>query len=363
MVDSIWTRSLECHHVCQLMLHHGQHSSRSAVVPRFITPFLQPPQEISEVLVIAIGTHFDVRVIEAHSGRFLPAQLPADVIHVCFANRMGEQLVTFSPDGGRLAVACNSGLYIVEPIVGPIHRVLPSHRFHAMVFSPCGAHIAVWDDDNDLMFLQSARTNVGSQYVLQAARTNVGNQILVQMETIVLNMFSMAYAPNGASLAAVGGNESGAGHAVIYSITLQQFSHFLSFTGNIFAAVYSPSSAFLVLRPPLGVLHVEVDSGSNGIILQSTRIDCIVYTPSGEYLTAISRGSVIIIEAGSMEVLYSVQLLDFEFERKSSLVSLVYTSRRIACGRLEDEIGWGASWELLASCEDEFWGRLSLMCS
>ena len=146
----------------------------------------------------------------------------------------------------------------MEPIVGPIHRVLPSHRFHAMVFSPCGAHIAVWDDDDDLMFLQSARTNVGSQYVLQAARTNVGNQILVQMETIVLNMFSMAYAPNGASLAAVGGNESGAGHAVIYSITLEQFSHCLSFTGNIFAAVYSPSSAFLVPRPPLGVLHVEV---------------------------------------------------------------------------------------------------------
>ena len=73
-----------------------------------------------------------------------------------------------------------------------------------------------------------------------------------------------------------------------------------------------------------------------------------MYTPSGEYLTAISRGSVIIIEAGSMEVLYSVQLLDFEFERKSLLVSLVYASRRIACGRLEDEIGWGASWELLA---------------
>ena len=114
MVDSIWTRSLECHHVCQLMLHHGQHSSRSAVVPRFITPFLQPPQEISEVLVIAIGTQFDVHVIEAHSGRILPAQLPSDVIHVCFANRIDEQLLTFSPDGGRLAVACNSGLYIVR---------------------------------------------------------------------------------------------------------------------------------------------------------------------------------------------------------------------------------------------------------
>ena len=61
---------------------------------------------------------------------------------------------------------------------------------------------------------------------------------------------------------------------------------------------------------------VEVDSGSHGIVLQSTRVVCIVYTPSREYLTAISRGSVLIIEAGSMEVVYSCQLLDFEFERK-----------------------------------------------
>ena len=84
-----------------------------------------------------------------------------------------------------------------------------------------------------------------------------------------------------------------------------------------------------------------------------------MYTPSGEYLTAISRGRVLIIEADSLDVAYYCQLFDgFAgiqnvglFQRPVSMVSLVYTSRRIACGSFFDEIGWIEQFELLfCSC-------------
>ena len=101
-------------------------------------------------------------------------------------------------------------------------------------------------------------------------------------------------------------------------------------------------------------MRVEVESGEIALSLPTTRIDCIVYTPSGEYLTAISRGRVLIIEAGSLDVAYYCQLFDgFAgiqrvglFQRPVSMVSLVYTSRRIACWPFFDEIGWIDQFEL-----------------
>ena len=363
MVDSIWPRSLECHHVCQLILHHGQHSSLSLAVRRSIPPFLQLPQEISEVLVIATCSHAaghwdpfsvtanDCRVIEVHSGRFLPVEQPTDMVLAGFGDTRSltlglracdlyGPLLTFAPDGGRLAVACISGLYIVEPIVGPIQRVLPSHAFDAMVFSPCGANIALWGEEDGLHFLDA-------QHVLKT----------VSPCPLGLHMYSMTYAPDGGSLAAVGGgwSRSKTGYLLIYSIILENFTHELHFDTDIFIAEYSPTNDALVAcfsprsDSPLGVLHVQVDFDSwypaHNIVLPSIKIDCIVYTPSGEYLTAISGGSVHIVAAWAMEVVYSCLLIDIEFARNASMTSLVYRSRRSACGG--GEVGWDRYRELL----------------